>query len=95
MRFEYEEIHKNISKFITCQDSNEGRKVDLLKIKQFYKEILFTDWDTQLKQAERAATTLVGARSSIIKVINENLHSANLVKECIRGSLPNIKQLEQ
>lgn len=77
IRFEYEEIHKMISEFITWQESDEGRKVDLKKIEEFHKEILFMDWDTWLKHVERVIATTTGATSSIIEVVNENLHSAN------------------
>lgn len=35
------------------------------------------------------------AANSIIEAINENLHDTNLVKECVPGFLPNVKQLEQ
>ena len=33
--------------------------------------------------------------NSVIENINENLHSANLVKVSIQSFLPNAKQLEQ
>ncbi|MCY6488064.1 hypothetical protein, partial [Actinobacillus pleuropneumoniae] len=49
MRFEYEEIHKNISEFITWKESDEGIKADLPKIEESHKDILFTYWDTWLK----------------------------------------------
>ena len=45
MRFEYEEIHKNIDELITSKEYDEGRKVDLPKIEESHKDILFTDWD--------------------------------------------------
>lgn len=95
IRFEYEEIHKNISGFITWLESDEGRKTDRPKIEQSHKDILFTDCETWLKQVERVTMTTTSATRSIIEAINEKLHSANLVKECIQGFLPNIKQLEQ
>lgn len=73
----------------------KGRKADLPKIEESHKDLLFAYWDTQLKQAKRATVTTASATNSIIEVVNENLHSANLVKECIPRALPDIKQLEQ
>jgi len=96
MRLEYDEIHKNISDFITWKESEEGRKVDLPKLDESHKDILFTDWDSWLKQVERATTIAATATTnSIIEAINENIHGANLVTDIIPGFLPNVKQLEQ
>jgi len=92
MRLEYDEIHKRISDFITWQETEDGRKVDLLKLEEYHKDILFTDWDSRLKQAERATTI---AANNIIEAINENLHGTNLVRECVPRFLLNVKQLEQ
>jgi len=38
---------------------------------------------------------VVGEKRIIVEAVNENLHGANLVKECVPGLLPNVKQLEQ
>lgn len=54
IRLEYDQIHKNISDFITWQESEEGRKVDLPKLEESHKDILFIDCDSLLKQAGRA-----------------------------------------
>jgi len=56
MRLENDEIHKMISDFITWQESEDGKKTDLMKLEESHKDILFTDWDSQLKQVERATT---------------------------------------
>ena len=42
-RLEYDEIHKRISDFITWQESEDGRKADLLKLEESCKDIVFTD----------------------------------------------------
>lgn len=53
MRFEYDDIHKRVSEFITWQESEDGRKVDLLMLEESHKDIMFTNWDSRLKQGER------------------------------------------
>lgn len=53
MRFEYEEIQKKISKFITWQESDEGRKVDLPEIEESHKDILFTDLGYTIKTGRK------------------------------------------
>ena len=64
-------------------------------MEESHKDIMFTDWDSRLKQAERAIVIAAGVASSIIEFVNENIHGSNLVKECISRFLPNVKQLEQ
>ena len=43
MRIEYKEIHKMFSKFITWQESEDGRMADLPKLEVSHKDILFMD----------------------------------------------------
>jgi len=54
-------------------------------MEESHKDILFTDWYSRLKQAERATLIATGTTSSITKSVNENLHGAKLVKECVPG----------
>jgi len=49
MRVIFNEIDENISGYITLQDTPEGRVEDLPKIEESHKDILFTNWDIQLK----------------------------------------------
>ena len=46
---EFNELNTKIFDYIEWQDSEEGRRSDLPNIKETYKDILFTDWDTQVK----------------------------------------------
>ncbi len=46
MRFEYDKIFKKVSNFITWQNTADGRKVDVPKLEESHKEILFADWDS-------------------------------------------------
>lgn len=84
-----------ISQFISWQEYKEGRKNDLPKNKESHKDILFTDWDIQLKQVEKAVARVDSTTNNIINVVIENLHSDNLIKECKLKILPNFKQLEK
>lgn len=88
MRHKHDEIHRRISNLITWQESEDGRKVDMPKLEESHKDILFIDWDSRLKQTE---TTIVIAVNNIIEAINENLEGANLVTECVPRFLPNVK----
>jgi len=45
----FNDIDDKISRFITWQDTLECRVIDLLGIEEYHKEILFIDWDMQLK----------------------------------------------
>lgn len=61
------------------------------KLEESHKDILFIDWDSRLKQAERAMTVVEVAKKNIMEAINENLHGTNLVTESILGFVPNAK----
>ena len=80
-RLEYEEVDKNISEIISQQESEEGRKYDLPKIEESHRDILFTDWDMQLKKEERAKNRAYDIMRNIIEVVNDSIHSINRIKE--------------
>jgi len=71
-----------------------GVRPTYLKWKSHTKKILFANWDSQLREAEKAIADAAVATNYVIENINENLHSANLVAESISSFLPNVKQLE-
>ena len=48
-RIEFNEINIKISNYIEWQDTEEGKKSDIPKIKENFKGILFTDWDARVK----------------------------------------------
>jgi len=73
-RLEYDQLNKRILEFSSWQEFEEGKKVDLPNIKESHKDILFTDWDIQLKQTERAAVREASPSNNIIEGVNENLH---------------------
>ena len=59
-RIEFNELNTKISDYIEWQDSEEGRKSDLPKVKETFKDILFTDWDARVKQVELAIARAAG-----------------------------------
>jgi len=81
LRVAFSDIDDKISGFITWQDTLEGKAIDLPIIEESHKEILFTNWDIQLKQAERVVSKATDAANNIIETINANLHNANLILE--------------
>ncbi len=93
MRVTFNDIDDKISRFITWHDTPEGRAAP--RIDESQKEILFTDWDIQLKHAERAVSRANDVANNIIKTINDNLHNANLIQEFPPSNLPDIKVLER
>lgn len=91
MRLEYDEIHKRISDFSTWKELEDGRKADLEKLEESHKDILFTDWDFWLKQAERETTIAVRTTNNIIEAINKIIHGTNMVMKGIPRFLLSIK----
>jgi len=49
-------------------------------MEETHKDILFTDWHAQIKQAELVVARAVGVAKNIIKAINHTLHTTNLTK---------------
>ena len=95
MRLEYDEVLKRVSDFITSKNSEDGKKADFPILEKSHKEILFANWDSQLRQAEKATIVAAATTNCVIENINENLHSSNLVADSVPGFLLNVKQLEQ
>jgi len=43
-KINFEEIDENISNLITWQDNTKGKTIEMPKVKESHKEILFTNW---------------------------------------------------
>ena len=93
-RIEFNELNTKISYYIEW-DSEEGRNSDLPKIKENFKDILFTDWDARVKQEELAIARAAGISNNMVKIINHILHTSGLIKEGNFKSFLDIKDLEQ
>lgn len=94
-RIEFNELNSKISDYIEWQDSDEGKRLSLPKINKRHKDILFTDWDSQMKQFELTIARASGISKSIIKTINRMFHTSNLIKESDPKKLPDIKALDE
>jgi len=79
---------------LNSQRSEEGKRVDMLRIDKSHKEILFAKWDSWLKEVEWAMEEATTTTNSVIECINENLHKANLVAETTPGFLPKAQQCQ-
>lgn len=79
-RTKFNDLNTKIYDYIEWQESKEGRSVNLPKIEETHKDILFTYWDAQIKQAELVVARVAGVAINIIKVVNHTLHITNLIK---------------
>lgn len=94
LRLEYDEILRKVLDFITWKNSENGRRVDMPKLDESHKDILFKNWDSWLNEVEQAIEDMTAIANIVIENVNENLHNANLMAETNLGFLPNAKQLE-
>ena len=94
-RIEFNELNRKIFDYIEWQDLEEGRKSDLPKIKETFKDIIFTDWDARVKQEELAIAREAGISKNMVKMINHILHTSGFIKEVNIKYVPDIRDLEQ
>lgn len=80
-RIEFNDLKTRISEFIEWQETEDGKKVNLLEIEEIHKDILFTNWDARIKQLELAVAREAGLSKNIVKAVNHILFSTNLIKE--------------
>jgi len=78
MRLEYDEIFKKVFDFITWKNTEDGRKADLPKLEESHKEIVFANWDSRLKEAEKATSDVTAPTNNFIE---------NAMKICIAPTL--------
>lgn len=69
--------------------------MNLPKIQESHKEILFFEWESQLMKAERATSRCRSMTNILIELMNNNLYLCTLIIECSQGKLPQVKSLEQ
>lgn len=50
-RIEFNDLITRIFKFIEWKETKKGRRANLPKIEETHKDIIFMDWDAQIKQA--------------------------------------------
>ena len=93
-KLECEKIEKKINYFIQWQASNLGKEADLPQVDKFHKEILFKDWEAQIRQANKATTKASRLEKEITEYVCEQLLKAKLIKESTSEVLSEIQPLE-
>ena len=68
-RIEFNELNTKIFDYIEWKESEVGRKSSLPKIKETFKDILFTDWDAQVKQVEFVIARAAGISKNMVKIV--------------------------
>lgn len=94
-RNELDQAEEVISDYLEWQDTKEGKAANLSRIHEAYKDILFTEWNTQVMKAERAASRCKIISSNMIDLVNDTLYLANMISKCTPGSITTADMLEQ
>ena len=84
-----------IAAFLDWQDSDQGQAENLPRILEPHKDILFTEWQSQLMKAERAASRCKSTSSNLVELVNNTLYLSNMISQCTPGKLTTMKTLEQ
>ena len=94
-RGELDHAEETISEYLEWQDSEEGKAANLPQICETYKNILFTEWETQVMKAERAASRCKIIATNMIDLVNDTLYLANMISQCTPGSITTANMVEQ
>ena len=65
------------------------------RILEVHKNILFTEWQTQILKAERAASRCTLTAGNLADLVNDTLYLANIVSQCTPGKITTANALEQ
>lgn len=93
-KINFEEIDENISNLITWHDNSKGKIAKFPKIKESHKDILFTDWEIQIKRVEREVSSASETSNNMIETINYDLWYACFIKKCSPINLLEIEDLQ-
>ena len=94
LRHDYDLIDKIVTEYLVWQETEEGKRAGAPIINDNHKEMLFNNWDAQIRKADQAAEEAAISANSVIDCINENFHKANLISETTPGYLPKVQQLQ-
>ena len=92
-RTDLDQCEETISNFLEWQDTDEASTVP--KILESHKEILFTEWQSQLMKAERAISRCKLTTSNLVELVNDTLYLSNMITQCTPRKLTPAKILEQ
>jgi len=84
-----------ITAYLEWQDSKSGKASNLPRILEVHKDILFTEWHTQVLKAERASSRCRLTSNNLIDLVNDTLYIANIVSQCTPGKVTTANTLEQ
>jgi len=94
-RDELNQADEIITAHLEWQDSKAGKESNLPKILEVHKNILFTEWHTQVMKAERAASRCTLTSNNLIDLVNDTLYLTNIVTQCTPGKVITAHTLEQ
>jgi len=94
-RNELDQAEEVITTFIYWQDSEQGREANLPRISETHKDILFTEWHSQMMKAERAASRCKATSSNLVELVNNTLYLSNMISQCTPGKMTTTNTLEQ
>ena len=94
-RNELDQADELISGYLDWQDSDVGKAAKLPRIQETYKDILFTEWHTQVMKAERAASRCKLTARNMIDLVNNTLYLANMISQCTPGKITTANLIEQ
>lgn len=91
-RTDLDQCEEQINNFMEWQDTNEASTAP--KILESHKEILFTEWQSQLMKAERAISKCKLTTSNLVELVNNTLYLSNMITQCTPGKITPAKALE-
>lgn len=92
---ELDKTDERLTNFLSWQDSKEGMATNLPRIQESHKEIFFSEWESQLMNAERATSRCKVEMNTLIELVNNSLHMSNLITDFSPERLPKEKYLEK
>ena len=94
-RNELDQADELISGYLDWQDSDVGKAAKLPRIQETYKDILFTEWHTQVMKAERADSRCKSTAINLVDLVNNTIYMANMISQCTPRKMTTTNTLEQ
>ena len=94
LRHDYDLTNERVTNYMAWKKTEEGRRARAPIINDSHKELLFNNWDVQIRKVEKAAEEAATATGNLTDCVNENFHKVNLILEIIPGHLPQAQQLK-
>ena len=94
-RTELDQAEETIAAFLDWKDSDQGQAANLPRILETHKDILFTEWQSQLMREERAASRCKSTSINLVELVNNTLYLSNMISQCTPGQLTTTNTLEQ